>query len=156
PKQDWPTKAHIAVIGGPVAGHPTDRAERMKLHRFTESASPSLKRKDSTSGRRLLRRGISIRPMSALGPACVKTHTSAKSRKYNCPTRYRTSCAQHDSTPWCAISSRCFYVRGGRWGFRTAKVIHDRCGRSHASMSVRCCPKAAVLAERRALARTQA
>jgi hypothetical protein len=58
----------------------------------------------------------------AIDPACVKTHTSAKCRKYNSPTRYRTSCAQHDSTPWCAISSRCFYVRGGRWSFRTAKT----------------------------------
>src|SRR5437899_8928896 len=55
-------------------------------------------------------------------PACVKTHTIAKCRKYNSPTRYRTSCAQHDSTPCCAISSRCFYVRGGRWSFRTAKT----------------------------------
>jgi hypothetical protein len=63
-------------------------------------------------------------------PACVKTHTSAKCRKYNSPTRYRTSCAQHDSTPWCAISSRCFYVRGGRWSFRTAKTLfrHRRVG----------------------------
>src|SRR5713226_3879595 len=55
-------------------------------------------------------------------PACVKTHTIAKCRKYNSPTRYRTSCAQHDSTPWCAICSRCFYVGGGRWSFRTAKT----------------------------------
>jgi hypothetical protein len=61
-------------------------------------------------------------------PACVKTHTIAKCRKYNSPTRYRTSCAQHDSTPWCAISSRCFYVRGGRGSFRTAKTRlgHER------------------------------
>jgi hypothetical protein len=58
----------------------------------------------------------------AIDPACVKTHTIAKCRKYNSPTRYRTSCAQHDSTPWCVISSRCFYVRGGRWSFRTAKT----------------------------------
>src|SRR5262249_26099202 len=55
-------------------------------------------------------------------PACVKTHTIAKCRKYNSPTRYRTSCAEHDPTPWCAISLRCFYVRGGRWSFRTAKT----------------------------------
>src|SRR5262245_57306358 len=61
-------------------------------------------------------------------PACVKTHTSAKCKKYNSPTRYLTSCTQHDSTPCCAISSRCFYVRGGRWSFRTAKtqLRHER------------------------------
>src|SRR5262249_24907904 len=62
---------------------------------------------------------VVLNEMSGYDPACVKTHTSAKCRKYNSPTRYRTSCAQHDSTPWCAISSRCFYVRGGRWSFRT-------------------------------------
>src|SRR5262249_30220768 len=28
-------------------------------------------------------------------PGCVKTHTSAKCRKYNSPTRHRTSRAQH-------------------------------------------------------------
>ena len=40
-----------------------------------------------------------ITAMTGFDPACVKTHTSAKCRKYNSPTRYRTSCAQHDSTP---------------------------------------------------------
>jgi hypothetical protein len=34
--------------------------------------------------------------MSASGPGCVKTHTSAKCGKYNSPTRYRAICAQHD------------------------------------------------------------
>src|SRR5712675_2083765 len=34
--------------------------------------------------------------MSAQGPGCVKTHTSAKCGKYNSPTRYRAICAQHD------------------------------------------------------------
>jgi hypothetical protein len=38
------------------------------------------------------------------------------------PRDDRSSCAEHDSTPWCAISLRCFYVRGGRWSFRTAKT----------------------------------
>src|SRR5262245_21157555 len=66
----------------------------------------------------------SVARTAAFDPACVKTHTSAKCRKYNSPARYRTSCAQHDSTPWCAISSRCFYVRGGRWSFRTAKTLN--------------------------------
>ncbi len=67
-------------------------------------------------------RAADITGTTEFDPACVKTHTIAKCRKYNSPTRYRTSCAQHDSTPWCAISSRCFYVRGGRWSFRTAKT----------------------------------
>src|ERR1700704_1387792 len=34
--------------------------------------------------------------MTATGPGCVKTHTSAKCGKYNSPTRYRARCAQHD------------------------------------------------------------
>ena len=72
--------------------------------------------------RRKSGRAADITGMTESDPACVKTHTIAKCRKYNSPTRYRTSCAQHDSTPWCAISSRCFYVRGGRWSFRTAKT----------------------------------
>jgi len=29
-------------------------------------------------------------------PGCVKTHTSAKCRKYNSPTRYQVVCTQHD------------------------------------------------------------
>jgi hypothetical protein len=70
----------------------------------------------SIPGELILRAGVWLDP--GITP-CVKTHTIAKCRKYNSPTRYRTSCAQHDSTPWCAISSRCFYVRGGRWSFRT-------------------------------------
>src|SRR5260370_40985590 len=73
----------------------------------------------SIPGELILRAGVWLDP--GITP-CVKTHTIAKCRKYNSPTRYRTSCAQHDSTPWRAISSRCFYVRGGRWSFRTAKT----------------------------------
>src|SRR6266403_5530696 len=73
----------------------------------------------SIPGELILRAGVWLDP--GITP-CVKTHTIAKCRKYNSPTRYRTSCAQHDSTPWCAISSRCFYVCGGRWSFRTAKT----------------------------------
>src|SRR5262245_50580112 len=71
---------------------------------------------------------VVLNEMSGYDPACVKTHTSAKCRKYNSPTRYRTSRAEHHSTPRCAISSRCFYVRGGRWSFRTAKTLsgHER------------------------------
>src|SRR5215813_175886 len=75
-----------------------------------------MRRALSIPGELIPRAGVWLDP--GITP-CVKTHTSAKCRKYNSPTRYRTSCAQHDSTPWCAISSRCFYVRGGRWSFRT-------------------------------------
>src|SRR6516225_464367 len=73
-----------------------------------------------TEGRVLIKRAGFVLSFTGFDPACVKTHTIAKCRKYNSPTRYRTSCAEHDSTPWCAISLRCFYVRGGRWSFRTA------------------------------------
>src|SRR5215813_12366611 len=60
--------------------------------------------------------------LSAFEPGCVKTHTSAKCRKNNSPTRYRAESAQDDLAPLCAISPRCFYVRGARWSFHTAKV----------------------------------
>src|SRR5260370_7539311 len=76
----------------------------------------------SIPGELILRAGVWLDP--GITP-CVKTHTITKCRKYNSPTRYRTSCAQHDSTPWCAISSRCFYVRGGRRSFRTAKTLEE-------------------------------
>src|SRR5262244_2843765 len=55
-------------------------------------------------------------------PGCVKTHTSAKCRKNNSPTRYRAESAQDDLAPLCAIPPRCFYVRGARWSFHTAKT----------------------------------
>jgi len=42
-------------------------------------------------------RSIAHSELSAFDPACVKTHTIAKCRKYSSPTRYRTSCAEHDS-----------------------------------------------------------
>src|SRR5262245_44721640 len=65
----------------------------------------------------------SVARTAAFDPACVKTHTSAKCRKYNSPTRYRTSCTQHDSTPCCAISSRCFYVRAGAGVFAQPRPL---------------------------------
>ena len=37
--------------------------------------------------------------MSAFDPGCVKTHTSAKCRKYNSPTRLRAARGQYDLTP---------------------------------------------------------
>src|SRR5262245_65315911 len=53
---------------------------------------------------------------------CVKTHTSAKCRKYNSPTWYRAESAQNDLASCCAIFPRCFYVRGGRSSFHAAKT----------------------------------
>jgi hypothetical protein len=60
--------------------------------------------------------------MTESDPGCVKTHTSAKCRKCNSPTQHRAAYAQHDLTPRCAISSRCFYVRDGCRSFHTAKT----------------------------------
>src|SRR6516165_1915341 len=80
-------------------------------YRTGTSVRPVKQSKTSQAGSgRLV--GAAGSAMSVTGLACVKTHTIAKCRKYNSPTRYRTSCAEHDSTPWCAISLRCFYVRG--------------------------------------------
>ncbi len=36
--------------------------------------------------------------IDVIDPACVKTHTSEKCRKYNSLTRYRAVCAQYDLT----------------------------------------------------------
>src|SRR5262249_38047377 len=47
--------------------------------------------------------------------------------KKNSPTRYRAESAQEDLAPLCAISPRCFYVRGARWSFHAAKT-HMRHG----------------------------
>jgi len=56
-------------------------------------------------------------------PACVKTHTSAKCRKHNSPTRHRTSRVQYVLTLRDAIDQRDFYVWRERWSFRTAKTL---------------------------------
>src|SRR6266404_1318079 len=58
-----------------------------------------------------------------IDPGCVKTHTSAKSRKHNSPARHRTSRVQYDLTLRDAIDQRYFYVRRERWSFRTAKTL---------------------------------
>src|SRR5260370_29389675 len=59
----------------------------------------------------------------ATDPGCVKTHTSAKCRKNNSPTRHRTPRVQYDLTLRDAIDQRrYFYVRRERWSFRTAKT----------------------------------
>jgi hypothetical protein len=60
-------------------------------------------------------------------PGCVKTHTSAKCRKYISLKRHRTSRAQYDLTLRFAIALRCFYLSGEHWSFHTAKT---HCGQS--------------------------
>src|SRR5262249_15111370 len=55
-------------------------------------------------------------------PGCVKTHTSAKCRKYNSPTGGRAVCAQHDLAFMMRNSQRCFYERGRLESFHTAKT----------------------------------
>src|SRR5215467_3315661 len=49
---------------------------------------------------------------SEFDPGCVKTHTSAKCRKYNSPTRYRAESTQDDQTSCRAIPQRFFYALG--------------------------------------------
>jgi hypothetical protein len=55
-------------------------------------------------------------------PGCVKTHTSAKCRKDNSPTRGRTPRVQYDLTLRYGITPRCFYVRGAYRSFHTTKT----------------------------------
>jgi hypothetical protein len=55
-------------------------------------------------------------------PRCVKTHTSAKCRKDNSPTRRRTPRVQYDLTLRYAIASKRFHVCSKRWSFYTAKT----------------------------------
>src|SRR5262245_4521591 len=66
--------------------------------------------------------------MSAPDPGCVKTHTSAKCRKNNSPTRHRTPRVQYDLTLRYAIASRSFCARSKGWSFYTAKTQsgHER------------------------------
>jgi hypothetical protein len=59
---------------------------------------------------------------AAFDPGCVKTHTSEKCRKNNSPTMHPTSRVQYDLTLRNPIARRCFYVRGKRWSFHTAKT----------------------------------
>src|SRR5258707_14300790 len=73
----------------------------------------------SIPGELILRAGVWLDP--GITP-CVKTHTSAKCRKHNCPARHRTSRVQYDLTLRDAIGQRYFYVRRERWSFRTAKT----------------------------------
>jgi hypothetical protein len=60
--------------------------------------------------------------MSQNDPGCVKTHTSAKCRKNNSPTRHRTPRVRYDLTLRYAIAPRCFYVSGEHWSFHTTKT----------------------------------
>jgi len=57
---------------------------------------------------------------------CVKTHTFAKCRKHNSPTRHRTSRVQYVLTLRDAIDQRDFYVWRERWSFRTTKTQSGR------------------------------
>ena len=56
----------------------------------------------------------------AMGPGCVKTHTTAKCGKYNSQTRHRAISAQHDLAFMMGNFFETFYARGGRRSFRTA------------------------------------
>ena len=55
--------------------------------------------------------------------ACVKTHTSAKCKKYNSPARRCAARPQHDLTLTTRNSSEIFYARGGRLSFYTTKTL---------------------------------
>ena len=54
--------------------------------------------------------------------AWVKTHTSAKCKKYNSPARRCAARPQHDLTLTTRNSSEIFYARGRRLSFHTAKT----------------------------------
>src|SRR5258705_7902888 len=69
-----------------------------------------------------MNRGVASTATVADDRACVKTHTSAKCRKHNSPTRHRTSRVQYVLTLRDAIDQRDFYVWRERWSFRTAKT----------------------------------
>src|SRR5262249_30012957 len=62
------------------------------------------------------------RRMTESDLACVKTHTFAKCRKNNSPSRHRTWWCAVSSTLEYAIPSKCFYVCGECWSFDTAKT----------------------------------
>ena len=53
---------------------------------------------------------------------CVKTHASAKWKKYNSPARRCAARPQHDLTLTTRNSSEIFYARGRRSSFHTAKT----------------------------------
>src|SRR6516225_8774822 len=61
--------------------------------------------------------------MRTIDPGCVKTHTSAKYRKYNSPGRHHASRVQYDLTLRYAIPSRSFHARSKGWSFYTAKTL---------------------------------
>ena len=56
-----------------------------------------------------------------------------------CERRHRSVARRRGSMPYWRIVFSTFREC---MSFYTARVIHDQCGRSHASMFVRCCPKA--------------
>src|SRR5262245_10554358 len=60
--------------------------------------------------------------------ACVKTHTSAKCRKNNSPSRHRTCWCAVSSTLKYAIPPKCFYVCGECWSSKgDIPVMLARC-----------------------------
>src|SRR5258708_16724941 len=67
-------------------------------------------------------RAADITGMTEFDPACVKTHTIANVEntilQQGIEHRTRSTIRLHGAQ----FSSRCFYVRGGRWSFRTAKT----------------------------------
>src|SRR5262249_56374854 len=79
----------------------------------------------SIPGELIPRAGVWLEP--GITP-CVKTHTSAKCRKNNSPTRHRTPRAQYDLTLRYGIDPKCFYMSGECWSFHTTKTLtgHDR------------------------------
>jgi hypothetical protein len=67
-------------------------------------------------------RAAAITGMTESDLACVKTHTSAKCKKYNSPVRRCAARPQHDLTLTTRNSSEIFYARSRRSSFHTAKT----------------------------------
>jgi len=60
--------------------------------------------------------------MFAFDPGCVKTHTSARCRKYNSKTHGFHSGLQYDLACLLASHRKLFYALSGRWSFHTTKT----------------------------------
>src|SRR3974390_282671 len=61
--------------------------------------------------------------MFAFDPGCVKTHTSARCRKYNSKTHGFHSGLQYDLACLLASHRKLFYALSGRWSFHTTKTL---------------------------------
>ena len=64
--------------------------------------------------------------MFAFDPGCVKTHTSARCRKYNSKTHGFHSGLQYDLACLLASHRKLFYALSGRWSFHTTKTQNGR------------------------------